>query len=180
MRSARRDRLTRPEVVDLDNRYCEFLTDLDGLAYGRDALFRELADVHKAIFAGEDVNECAEVHYAGYRAGEYVADLDLACQVVNHLHSLLSGGAVRRADDNGAVVLNVDGRACRFGDAAYGFAAWPYHCSNLVNRNLDLQHSRGEQAEVLAGVADCVAHVVEDEQAGFLSLLQSRRALHRS
>ena len=128
--------------------------------------------MHKSVLAGEDVHECAEVHDAADLAGEYVADLDLAGQVVNHLHGFLRRRAVSRANNDRAVFLYVNGGAGLFGDAAYGLASGAYHRANLVHGDADLQHSRGKRAEVFARVAYRLAHVVENEKPGFLSLLQ--------
>src|SRR5262244_1967318 len=68
-----------------------------------DAVIGDFRDVEQSLCAGKDLDERAEINYAGDGAEVTLADLDLGCQVANDLHCGFGGLAARRGDSDPAV-----------------------------------------------------------------------------
>ena len=107
-----------------------------------------------------------------HASGEHVADLDLLGHrldaVLDAFRSLLVGGA----DEDRAVVLDVDVGAELLGHAADGLAALADDEPDLVGVDLDREDARRPLAELAARLGDGLGHLAEDEQAGLARLLE--------
>ena len=136
------------------------------------ALLVELADVHQAVGAGQDLDEGAEVGQALDQAHVELADLGLGGEALDDVDGLLGQQAVGRGDVDRAVVLDVDGHAGLRGDAPDGLAARADDVADLVGLDVDGEDARGVLVQLLARGGQRLGHLAQDVEAAALRLLQ--------
>src|SRR5262249_55470314 len=91
------------------------------------------------LLARQDLDEGAERHDARHATGIDTAHLDVAGERPDDVDRLLSPLRAGRADEHGAVVLDVDGALRLLDDLANHLAARADHVANAIGRNLDLR-----------------------------------------
>ena len=126
-------------LVDLDDLDGHRVAALDDVLDRLDALalLAEPRDVEQAVGALLELDEGAEVGGLDDRAGEHVADLDLLGHRLDAVHDAFRGLLVGGADEDRAVVLDVDVGAELLGHAADGLAALADDEPDLVGVDLD-------------------------------------------
>ena len=125
--------MARSMPITLTSISSPFLADVLHRAH---ALLVELADVHQAVGARQDLDEGAELGDAPDDAHVELAHLGLGGQALDDVDRLLGRDAVGRRDVHGPVVLDVDGHAGLRGDAADGLAARADDLADLVGLDL--------------------------------------------
>jgi hypothetical protein len=128
--------------------------------------------VDHAVLTGHQLYEGAEVRGPDDLARVDLTDLYLLGQVADHLFGALRCVSVAGTDDYGAVVLDVDGRACLFHDAADRLAAGTDHRADLVDRYLHRFHPWRVLAHLAAISGDGAFDVVENVLPGVAGLVK--------
>src|SRR5438552_2334699 len=165
-----------PLAIDLGDFDVDLIADIHGVLHPLHPVLGQLADVDQAILVGHDLDEGAEGHDAHHLALVILADLDLAGQVANNLLCLGRRLAIHRPDHDATVVLDVDtGHARVFDDLADHLAAGADHFPDLVGMDLDGDHPRCVLRHRGARLADRGVHLVHDEEAALLRLLDGAR-----
>src|SRR5438105_11235990 len=104
------------------------------IAHLLNAVFRNLADMQKAVRAGENFDECAEVDQPDHLAEIRLADFGHGRDVGHALDGLFSRFAIRRIDIYRAVIVDIDLDAGLVDNAADHLAARTDQLANLVGR----------------------------------------------
>src|SRR5437588_721184 len=163
-------------AVDLGDLDVDLIADIDRVLHPLHPVLGQLADVDQAILVGHDLDESAEGHDAHHLALVVLANLDLAGQVANDLLRLGRRLAIHRADHDSTVILDVDaGHARVCDDLADHLAAGTDHFPDLVGMDLDGQHPRRVLRHRRTRLADRGIHLVHDEEAAVLRLLDGAR-----
>ncbi len=129
--------------------------------------------MQQAVAARQDLNERAEVRDRDHLAGVDLPDLHVAREVADRPPDGLDVVGVLAEDLDQAVVLDVDLDLHLLLEAADRLPTGADDETDLVNRNLDRDHARGEGREALARRRDDRVHHREDLQARLTSLLEA-------
>src|SRR5438105_3336220 len=163
-------------AIDLRHLDVDLVADIDRVLHPFHPILGQLADVHQAILVRHDLDEGAEGHDADHLALVILAHLDLTGQVANDLLRFGRRHAVHRPDHDSTVILDVDaGHARVFDDLADHLAAGTDHFPDLVGMDLDGQHPRRVLRHRRTRLADRGIHLVHDEEAAVLRLLDGAR-----
>src|SRR4029077_9866903 len=159
-------------AMDLGDDDHQLVADRDDILHAWNAIVGELADVHQPLLAGQDLDECAEVHDPGHLAEVLLANLDVAGQALDPADRLLRRLARGGGDLDGPVVLDVDLGPRLGGDLPDHLAAGTDHVADLVDRDLHGVDARRVWRQLAAAGADHGGHLVENEEARTPSLLE--------
>ena len=135
-----------------------------------------LGDVHEAVLAGQDIDEGAEIHEFGHPAFIDPAYLDIRRDLFHPLQGRVAGGLVGGRDLDGAVVLNINGRAGLLGDRADRGTALADHIADLVRVDLYGGNARRKFGHLGLMRGQHRVHFFQDMQAPLFGLMQ--RGLH--
>jgi hypothetical protein len=102
----------------------------------------------KAFLTRQDFNECAEVLDADDTALVNATNFNLSGKLINHSLGGVSCGCIKAADDDGAIILDLNGCACVFLNALDGLATRSNNHPDLLGWDLDAQKSWGVSADV--------------------------------
>src|SRR5215471_14413938 len=133
-------------------------------------MFRDFADVQKAIGPGNDFDESAELSEAAYFPEIGLANFGGRSEIADNLQGLVGRLLVVRGDVDLAGILNVDLDAGLLDDAADHFAAGPDDVANLVNGNLQGVDAGRVGRDLHARFVEHLIHLFEDEKAPALRL----------
>ena len=125
----------------------------------------------QAVLTGQQVHEGAEGLDGDHATGVLLARLRNLDDELDALDGLIDGLA-SAADKDGAVLLDVDRSAGLILDAADDLTARTDDVADLVGRNLDGDDARGGAARGVARLGDHIEHLLKDEGATLLGLLQ--------
>src|SRR5262249_6274726 len=156
--------------LDADHHDIDLVAHLDHVLDVLDPLGVQLRDVDHAVLAGHQVDEGAKRHDSHHLAQEHIADLDLARQRLDHRHGLLGRLAVGGGHEHPAIVLDVDLRAGRLGDAADGLAAGPDQRADLLGVDLQRDDPRRERRQLLTRLRNSGIHLVQNVQPALARL----------
>ena len=158
-------------IVDLDD------DDLDLVAHVKDILdllhaaLGDAGDVQQAVLAGQQVDEGAEGWmettrpvYSSPGSGTLMMSLMRS--------TAWSTDSPVPADKDGAVLLDVDRGTGLVLDAADDLTTRTDNVADLVGRNLDGDDARSGAARGVARLGDHIEHLLQDEGATLLGLLQ--------
>src|SRR6185312_6821279 len=146
---------------------------LELVADALDTLFGDLRDVHQAVAARQDGDEGAEVHELDHLALVDAAHFHVGGDVLDALAGGFALRLVHRGDLDGAVVLDLDGRAGLLLDAAHHHAALADDVADLLGVDLDDHDARRPLGHVGTGLGDDLVHLAEDVQTAVLLLGES-------
>src|SRR5258708_5630212 len=135
------------------------------------AMLGDFADVQKAVGAGENLHESAELGQAHHFAQISLANFRHGGEVVDHLNGFLRGRSVARSHVDFAGVVYVDLDAGLVNDAADHLAARTNQVADFICRNLQGVNARREVGDILASAGDGLLHLVENVQASAAGLL---------
>src|SRR6202022_4012110 len=159
-------------AIDLGHFDVDLVAHVDRILDTLHALLSQLADVDQAVLVRHDLDEGAEGHDADHLAPVVLSHLDLAGVVADQLLGFGGRLAVDGADDDPAVVLDVDAGDTRvFDDLADHFASGADHFADLVGMDLDGDHPRRVRRHRGPRRAQRRVHLVHDEEAAFFGLL---------
>ena len=120
----------------------------------------ELGDVAEPLLARQDFNESAEVHDARDPALVDSADFHIAHDVLDDLLRLLCALAVRRRDEDRAVLLDVDLRTRLVDDLLDRLAARADDLADLVDMDLHDRDARRIGREIGRRLVDDGEHLL--------------------
>src|SRR5579862_8163788 len=160
-------------AVDLDDADRDLVALAEHLLDRLDPVARrDVGDVQQAVGALGELDERTEGGRLDDLAEELVADLDLLHHRADALDERVGELAVGRVDQHLAVVVDVDLRLVLLAQAADRLAALADQQADLARVDLDLLDPRCVDAERLAGSADHIGHLAEDEMARLVGLRQ--------
>src|SRR6202000_86928 len=161
-----------PLLVDLQHLDLDHIAFLELVADALDTLFGDLRDVHQAVAARQDGHEGAEVHQFDDLALVDATHFHIGGDVLDALAGGFALGLVHGGDLDGAVVLDLDGRAGLLLDAAHHYAALADDVADLLGVDLDDHDARRPLGHVGTGLGDDLVHLAEDVQTAVLRLGQ--------
>lgn len=123
--------------------------------------------MHEAIPAGKDFDKGAEIFERDDATFVGLADFNIPGQSGNEFFGASHGGAGIGVDANGAVVLNIDLRACFGADAFDGFPAGSDEEADLILRDFEHFDLGGVGGELGAMSGQDGAHEFEDVMPSF-------------
>src|SRR5689334_16923525 len=159
-------------AVHFQHLHADHVAFLELVADALDALVRDLRDVHQAIAAREDRDEGAEVHQAHHLALVDAAHFDVRRDELDAPLRFAARLAADRRNLDGAVALDVDGRARLFGDLADDRPTLADDVADLLRVDLDGDDRGRPLRHVLAGLADDPVHLIEDVQTAGARLIE--------
>ena len=136
-------------LVDLDNLDVNLIANVKDVLDLLHAALGHTGDVQQAVLAGKQLDEGAEGLDAHNAAEVLLAHLGHLDDGLDASTGLLAAG-IAGADEDGAVLLDVDGGAGVLLDGADGLAARADDLANLVGRDVDGDDVRGVLTDALA------------------------------
>src|SRR6266705_775890 len=160
------------DLVDLNR---QLVSDVDGLLHrGEPLAAPQLGDVDHAVAPRQDVHERPEgsrLHDGAFVALAHLRQVGIH-EGLDHLDGLLGTRALAGPDEHAAVVLDVDVGAGDGDDLVDALALGADHLADLVDRDLLHDDPGGFGRELPTRLGDGPKHCLQDEQPGFLRLLQ--------
>ena len=161
-------------VVYLANLDYDLVADSNDILNTVNVLDIKMADVYKTLFAGSDLNECAEVHQAGNNTLVDSADLGIVRDGLNHIESALRIVNVDSGDEDGSVLFNVDLAVALCADLLDNLALLADDIADLLGVNLGGEHLGSILGELFSGLGDNGQHdFIEDVAACLVGLVKS-------
>ena len=108
--------------------------------------------MHHAFFARQNFNEAAHRNDARHPADINTADLDALYQPDDPVTSRFTARLIDAADENLAVVFDIDRRSGLLNDAADHFASRSYNCADIFGIDVDLDNARSPMVTFLCAV----------------------------
>jgi hypothetical protein len=142
-------------AIDVYNHYFELVANADNRLNVWNSVLGKFTDVNHSILARKNLNKCPKWHDSNNSACVLVADLNVLSKSGNCGLRLVSVFAIRRSNNNCAVVLNVDSYTELVDHSTNYRSTRTDDCADLVGRNLERKHSRCVLAEVVSGYRDC-------------------------
>lgn len=139
-------------VVYLANLDYDLVADSNDILNTVNVLDIKVADVDKTLFAGSDLNECAEVHQAGNNTLVDSADLGIVRDGLNHIESTLRIVNVDSGDEDGSVLFNVDLAVALCADLLDNLALLTDDIADLLGVNLGGEHLGSILGELFSGL----------------------------
>ena len=158
-------------IVDLDDDDLDLVAHVEDILDLLHAALGDAGNVQQAVLAGQQVHEGAERLDGDHATGVLLARLGNLDDELDALDGLIDGLA-GAADKDGAVFLNVDRSAGLVLDAADDLAAGTDDVADLIGRNLDGDDARSGAARGMTRLGDHIEHLLQDEGATLLGLLQ--------
>ena len=130
--------------------------------------------MNHAFLAGSNLHERAEVHQSGDNALEDLAGLGILGDDLDNAVSLLALLDVNTADENLAVIVDVDLDLAVSGNLLNDLAAAADNLPDLVHRNGEGEHLGSVLAQLLARFGNRLEHdLIENEDACLVGFYKS-------
>ena len=133
----------------------------------------DLADVQQAIFAGQQIDECAEIQNLGDRAFVDLAHFDFSGDLGDALLGKFCFLSIGGGDGDRAIFANVNRAAGFFGEATNRCAAFADHITNLLGIDLHGVQAGRKVAHFGVGHSHRFLHFAQNVHAGFFGLGES-------
>ena len=156
-------------LIDLEDLNADLVTNVEHVLDLIDATLGNAGDVEQTVFAGQQLDEGAEgldAHDATGVLLPHLGDLD---DGLDALGSSLAR-TVGASDEDGTVLLDVDGGASVLLDATDDLAAGADDVADLVRGDLEADNLGSGVLGVLARCGDLLEHLVQDEHAALVRL----------
>src|SRR5690606_18883039 len=150
----------------------QLLADLDHVLDRVDPIRLQLGDVEEAILARQDLDEAAGRDDRLHPAEEDVANLGHLRHALDRVDRLAGALLVDSADEDGAVVLDVDLGAGRLLDPADHLAARADDLTDLIRSDLDTVDPRRVRGHLRPRLRQHRVHLVEDVEPAAARLLE--------
>src|SRR5690554_5347201 len=138
------------------------------------ALLRDLRNMQQTFSAWHDFYECTEVHYTSDTAVVDLAHFRLSDNAFNASHRILCCFAGSAVDLDGAIIIDIDVGASRFGQGTNGRTALTNNVTDLLGVDLDGQQRRRIFAQLITGLRHGLGHFTKNMQTAFTGLVQRR------
>src|SRR5581483_2699374 len=158
-------------AVDFDDHDHDLVAQLDHVLRAAYRRLGKLFHADQAFLARQDLHKGAEADDSRHLAGVDLAQLHFAGHALDDADRLLSRLLIVGADEDGAVVLDVDAALRLFDNRADHAAAGADHCADLVLRDLDAVHARREGRKLRPRRRDGLTHALQDEEPGVAGLI---------